>query len=251
MKELLCEIGRRTWQRGFVSANDGNFSYRLSDKAIIATPTLVSKGFMKPQDLVKLDMDGNLLEGKLKPTSEIKMHLIIYKERPDLKAVIHAHPPNATAYAITGESLPKCILPEIEIFIGEIPVTSYEAPGTMELAQSVQNSIRNHSALILANHGVVTADEDILKAYYKMEMIEQYCKILILAKQVGNYRQLTPEQVRRLYAIKEGKELEESKAPCDTCNACSGLGSVKTTTEANIDKELIEKIAKEVLDNLK
>jgi len=251
VRELICEIGRRTWQRGFVSANDGNFSYRLSKNVVIATPTLISKGFMKPDDLVKIDMEGNQLEGKLEVTSEIKMHLAIYKERSDFKAVVHVHPPHATAYAITGEPLPMCILPEVEIFIGPIPIAEYGTPGTVELPEMIRPFLRNHSALILSNHGVVTADEDILNAYHKMEMINQYCKILILAKQIGNYKQLTPEQMRRLYAIKEGVELESSKAPCDTCKACPGLGAIRTSMIPSIDKDLIEKITKEVLNKLK
>ena len=250
VRNLLCEIGRRIWQRGCVAANDGNFSYRLSENVVLATPTLISKGFMRPEDLVKIDMEGNQLEGKLKVTSEIKMHLTIYKERPDFKAVVHAHPPHATAYAITGEPLPKCILPEVEIVIGTIPITEYGTPGTKELSEAVQPFARNHSVLILSNHGVVTADVDIMKAYYKMEMIEQYCRILILAKQVGNCKQLNPEQMKKLYAIKEKMELKDSKAPCDTCKACPGLSSVRTSTMPSIDKDLIEKITKEVLNKL-
>ena len=251
IRNLICEIGRRTWQRGFVSANDGNFSCRLSENVVLATPTLVSKGFMKPNDLVKIDMEGNQLEGKLKVTSEIKMHLAIYKERQDFKAIVHAHPPHAMAYAITDEPLPMCILPEVEICIGYIPITTYGTPGTQELPETISPFIRNHSVLILSNHGVVTADNDILQAYHKMEMIDQYCKILILAKQIGNYKQLTPEQMKRLYAIKEGEELDDSKAPCDTCKACPGLSSIKTSTLPSIDKDLIEKITKEVLNKLK
>ena len=160
MREALCEIGKRIWQREYVASNDGNFSVRLDENTVLCTPTLVSKGFMKPEDLPIITMEGEQLRGRLKMTSEIKMHLEMFKQRDDIRSVIHAHPPNATAFAVARHPVPKCILPEIEVFIGEIPIAPYETPGTQDFANVLRPFLKHHNAFLLTNHGAVTCGRD-------------------------------------------------------------------------------------------
>src|SRR5215510_805497 len=137
LKEQICEIGRRLYNRGFAAANDGNITIRLNDKEILCTPTMVSKGFMKPEDLCKVDYNGKQLAGTRKRTSEVLLHLAVYKERPDVQSVVHCHPPHATAFAVAGEPIPKCVLPEVEVFLGIVPMAVYAMPGTQQFADTI------------------------------------------------------------------------------------------------------------------
>ena len=145
-KELICEVGRRCWKRGYVAANDGNISVRVGENRVLSTPTGVSKGFMKPGDIVTLDMSGNQIEGDLKLTSEIRLHLSAYQERTDVKAVFHAHPPYATAFAVLQEPVPKCVLVESEFSLGEIPIAHYETPGTWDFANTIKGLLKDFNA---------------------------------------------------------------------------------------------------------
>lgn len=203
VKEQICEIGRRVWQREYVAANDGNFSVRIADNRVVATPTMLSKGFMQPEDLVVIDMAGNQLEGHRRPTSETLLHLGIYKERSDIKAVLHAHPPYATAFAVAQEPVPKCVLPEVEIFLGEIPITQYATPGSREFAESIRPFLKNFNLFLLANHGALAVGEDLEQAYYRMEIVDQYCRILLYARQLGGTKQITQEKMQELFQLKE------------------------------------------------
>lgn len=203
MREALCEIGRRVWKREYVAANDGNFSVRLSKDRVLCTPTLVSKGFMKPSELPVITPDGKQLSGRLPMTSEIKVHLEIMRRRPDVMAVVHVHPPNATAFAVAQQPLPKCILPEIEVFLGEIPIAPYATPGTQDFADVLLPFMEHHSAFLLANHGALTCGKDPYECYYRMETIEQYCRILILARSIGNWNQIREDKVADLLKIRE------------------------------------------------
>ena len=134
VKQEICEIGRRVYNKGFAAANDGNITIRLNDKEVLCTPTMVSKGFMKPDDICKVDYDGKQLAGTRKRTSEVLLHLTVYKMRPDVQAVVHCHPPYATAFAVAREPIPKCVLPEVEVFLGEVPMADYATPGTQKFA---------------------------------------------------------------------------------------------------------------------
>lgn len=202
-KDAICEIGRRVWTKNYIASNDGNLSFKINEDRIVATPTLISKGFMKPSDLVVVNMKGEKVSGERVPTSEIKLHLHIYKSRPDISAVVHVHPPHATAFAIARKQLPKCILPEVEIFLGQIPITDYATPGSEEFARSIDPYIKNHFAFILTNHGAVTLGKDPFDAYYKMETLDQYCMILILAKQIGEWNTLDYKAMSEIFSIKE------------------------------------------------
>lgn len=202
VREALCEVGRRVWQRGFVAANDGNFSYRLDEDTVLATPTRLSKGFMEPADLVVLDMDGVVKSGHRKSTSEIRLHLNAYRRRPDIRAVVHVHPPHATAFACTGIPVPRGVLEETEIYLGEIPLVPYMPTGTWEFARGLDPWIETHDAFLLAHHGAVTFGHDPFDAYYKMEVLDLSCRTLIQARQLGAWERLSPAQVRGVMEVK-------------------------------------------------
>jgi L-fuculose-phosphate aldolase len=221
VREALCEVGRRVWQRGLVASNDGNFSFRLDEHRVLATPTLVSKGFMEPDDMVIVDLDGNLLEGTRRTTSEIRIHLNAYRRRPDIRSVVHVHPPHAVAFAIARRALPKCVLPEVEFFLGQVPLAPYETPGTWEFARSIDPWIAHHDVFLLANHGAVSLGADPFDAYYKMETLEQYCRILILARQLGaDWNQLDAGQMRALLEAKASWGVADPRAGTEACRLC-------------------------------
>src|SRR5207253_1009145 len=221
IKQELCEIGRRVYARGFAAANDGNISYRLNDKEILCTPTMVCKGFMKCEDMCKVDYEGKQLAGTRKRSSEILLHLAIYKQRPDVKAVVHCHPPHATAFAVAGIPIPKCVLPEVEVFLGEVPTAFYETPGTQKFAETIVPHLKASNTIILANHGTVTFGPDLEKAYFNSEIIDAYCKILILAKQLGNVNYFTNQQTKELLDLKKRLGYDDVRFHRgDNCDLC-------------------------------
>ncbi|MBX3729431.1 MAG: class II aldolase/adducin family protein [Candidatus Sumerlaeia bacterium] len=211
VREALCEIGRRCWQRQFVAANDGNFSFRLDEDTILATPTRISKGFMSPDDLVLLDMEGRLKGGRRESTSEIRLHLNAYLHRPDIRSVVHVHPPHATAFACTGPLLPCGVLEEFELYLGQVPIVPYEPTGTWEFARGLDPWIETHDAFLLANHGAVTFGLDPFDAYYKMEVLDHACRTLLLARPLGDWRRLTPEQMQALLARKTAHGMNDAR----------------------------------------
>ncbi|MCK4602886.1 MAG: class II aldolase/adducin family protein [Phycisphaerae bacterium] len=204
LKQQICEIGRRMYEKGFVAANDGNISCRLGDGRYLCTPTAVSKGFLKPEDIAMVDDTGKQLSGEKQRTSEILMHLEIYHALPEIDAVAHAHPPHATAFAVAGMDVPGCILPEVEIFIGQVPLAEYDTPGGKDFAETILPHLRKKAnTILLANHGAVACDSTLEKAYYHMETLDMYCRILLLSKEVGNIRRLPEGKVRELLDIKK------------------------------------------------
>src|SRR6516164_4029028 len=220
LKEQICEIGRRLYNKGFAAANDGNITIRLNEREVLCTPTMVSKGFMKPEDVCKVDYEGNQLAGTRKRSSEVLLHLAIYKNRPDVNAVVHCHPPHATAFAVVQEPIPKCVLPEVEVFLGEVPMALYETPGTQRFAETVVPLLKASNTIILANHGTVTFGPDLEKAYWNSEIIDAYCKILILAKQIGNVNYFTRGQTKELLDLKKKlgyDDIRFHQADCELC----------------------------------
>lgn len=200
----ICDIGKRIYDRGMVAANDGNISVKLNENEFLCTPTGVSKGFMTPEYICKVDGEGNLLhayEG-FRPSSEMKMHLRVYRERPDVNAVVHAHPMYATAFAIAGMPLTQPIMPEAVIFLGEVPLCEYGRPSTDEIPDSLMPYIQDYDAVLLANHGALSFSDSLLAAYHKMESVEFYAQLLYLSKQLGGPKEFTPEQVEQLYDIR-------------------------------------------------
>jgi L-fuculose-phosphate aldolase len=202
MREQFCEIGRRCWQRGWVAANDGNFSVRLGENVFLVTPTGVSKGFMTPEMLLLVDSDCRALSNTGgKPSSELKMHMRCYRERPDIRAVVHAHPPASTAFAAARLPLDAPILSEFLMSLKEVPVAPYATPGTDEVPDSITPLLPSHNAVLLANHGAVTLGETLMQAYYRLESLEHTAEIFLSARLLGGGVPLTPEQAARLKAF--------------------------------------------------
>jgi L-fuculose-phosphate aldolase len=211
LKDLMCDIGRRIWLKGFCAGNEGNHSYRISENRILCTPTGISKGNLKPDDLCIVDIEGKQISGARKRTSEIRLHLAVYKERPDVKAVIHSHPPHATAFAVAGVDLPTCIHPEAEIFLGTVKTAKYVTPGDKRLGESIAPFIKDSNTILLGNHGVICYDTDLEQAYYKLEIVDAYARILLLAKQVGNIRPLAANEMKELLELKGKIGLSDSR----------------------------------------
>ena len=204
LKLQLCEMGRRLWARAYVEGNGGNMAVRVGENLALCTPTLVSKGFMKPEDICLVDFEGRQLAGVKKRTMEILMHLQIMRRQPRALATVHCHPPHATAFAVAGLEPPGCLLPEFEIFIGKVPIAPYRTPGTPEMGGLVADLAQDHNTILMANHGVVSWSHLGLEdAYFKMEIIEAYCRTVVIARQLGvPLRTFTPAQLRELLAIK-------------------------------------------------
>ena len=211
IKEQMCEIGRRIWIKGFCAGNEGNHSYRIGENRVLCTPTGISKGFLRPDDICAVDLEGKQLGGKRKRTSEILLHLAIYKARPDVKAVVHSHPPHATAFAVAGVELPTCVHPEAEVFLGAVRTAKYVTPGDTRLGESILPYVKDSNAILLQNHGTVTYDKDLDGAYYKLEIVDAYSRILLLAKQVGSIRPLDADQMKELLELKVRFGLDEPR----------------------------------------
>jgi L-fuculose-phosphate aldolase len=231
LKEQICEIGRRLYARGFAAANDGNITVRLSEREFLCTPTMVSKGFMKPEDICKVDQDGKQLAGTRKRTSEVLLHLAIYKQRPDINGVVHCHPPHATAFAVAHEPIPKCVLPEVEVFLGEVPIAEYETPGTTRFAETIVPFVRDCNTIILANHGTVTFGPNLENAYFNSEIIDAYCKILILARQLGRVNYFTDEQTRELLVLKKRLGYDDVRFRKENCDVCGDSSFDRSYTD--------------------
>ncbi|MEN3039223.1 MAG: class II aldolase/adducin family protein [Candidatus Kryptonium sp.] len=197
----IVEISHLVYRKGFVSATDGNISARLANGNILCTSTAVNKGEIKKSQIVEVDPDGNLVYGIYRPSTEIKMHLFIYNQREDVKAIVHAHPPFATAFATAGISLEGFVLPEVIVNLGKIPLAKYATPSTDEVPMSIQPFIKNCDAFLLQNHGAVTLGKNLKDAYYKMEKLEHYAMIILLARILGGEKNLTFEDLQKLLTI--------------------------------------------------
>ena len=204
IKQQICDIGKRIYDRGMVASNDGNISVKISENEFLCTPTGVSKGFMTPEYICKIDSDGKVLEANegFRPSSEIKMHLRVYKERPDVKSVVHAHPMYATSFAIAGIPLVDPIMPEAVISLGAVPIAEYGTPSTEEIPDAVSKYLQDFDAVLLENHGALSYGDSLLNAYHKMESLEFYAELLFRSRQLGGPKEFTNEQVKRLYEIR-------------------------------------------------
>jgi L-fuculose-phosphate aldolase len=194
----LCTVGRWISDRGYVVATDGNVSLRLDSRRILTSPTGINKGTMTEDDVVIVDLDGHLLSGRRNPSSELAMHLLIYRLRPDINAVCHAHPPTATGYAAAGIPLNKALLCELVIALGSVPVARYGTPGTSELTSAIEPLVRGHDAILMANHGVVTYGQDLLSAFYRMETTEHFARVALVTELLGKQMLLSGGDVEKL-----------------------------------------------------
>ncbi len=265
IKKQICEVGKRIYDRGMVAANDGNISVKISDNEFLCTPTGVSKGFMTPEYICKIDGQGNVISanGKFKPSSEIKMHLRVYQQRPDVKSVVHAHPIYATSFAIAGIPLTQPIMPEAVIALGCVPIAEYGTPSTEEIPDAVEKYLPYFDAVLLANHGALTYSDSLMAAYHKMESVEFYAELLYHARALGGPKEFTDAQVQRLYEIRRqfgmsGKHpanlcpnAKNGQKSCHSCGvpSCSQAGAIGFgKADECADSDLVAEIAKKVIE---
>jgi len=229
LRREIVEIGRWIHERDYVSGYDGNISARLDGQRILSTPTTISKGMMAVDDLVVVDPDGKKISGRRNVTSELAMHLLIYKRRPDVQAVVHAHPPTATGYAAAGMALNKALISEVVLNFGCIPLAAYGTPGTPELSEALLPLVGSYDAILMANHGVVTYGPDLLRAYFKMETVEHFAKISLVTELLGRQVLLSEAEVDKLLTARAsyfgpGTPAVERNAACPvTEGAASGV----------------------------
>ncbi len=222
IKQDICEIGRRIYAKGFAAANDGNITVRVGENEVLCTPTMHCKGFLKPEDIATVDMTGKQIAGTKQRSSEALLHLEIYKQRADVKSVVHCHPPHACAFAVAREPIPQCVLPEVEVFLGDVPITKYETPGGQAFAETIVPFVTKTNVIILANHGTVSYGENVERAYWWTEILDAYCRILLLAKGLGRVNYFDEGKERELLELKQKwgwsdpRNTEEYKN-CDVC----------------------------------
>ena len=239
IKKEIIEIGRRCWVKGWVAANDGNISVKISPNEILTTVTGVSKGFLNMDMIVKVDLDGNLIEGTKKPSSELPMHLMVYKVRQDVNAVLHTHPPYATGFAVSGISMEECVLPEIILTMGSIPLSPYGTPSTDEVPDAIKPYIEKYEGVLMKNHGALTLGKDLQEAYYRMESLEHAAKIIFISKQLGGVSLLKEEDVKKLEVVRKKYNIPEDKPLCKI-----------NSYDENIDRDLLDEVVKRVKEKL-
>jgi L-fuculose-phosphate aldolase len=260
VKKSIIEVGGYLYQRGFVVSSDGNISVRVSEDRIWATPSGLCKGMLTDEQIVLCDMTGKKVSGSLNPSSEIGMHLMLYRERPDIRAVVHAHPPTATGFAVAGLPLTPCVLPEVVITLGQIPLAPYGTPGTHEISDPIRQFVKDHDAFLLQNHGATTVGTDVMNAYFKMETLEHFARIVLVAHQLGGVGALSGAEVQKLMGIRERLGIRGEFPVCDTremlkkgsaaCAGCTG----RTQAEApkpGPESDLVQAVVRRVMEELR
>jgi L-fuculose-phosphate aldolase len=202
-REDIVRVGRLMFDKGWIASNDGNISIRLDDRRMLATPAGINKGMLTCEDLLICDLEGNKLEGFRQPTSEILMHLTIYKMRPDVRAVVHAHPPVSTGYAVAGRPLNLGVLPEVIVALGAVPLAQYGLPGTPALSDGMMPYLANYDALLLANHGVVAYGDDVFRAFFRMDTVEHSARISLVAELLGGPKVLPRNEIQKLFESRD------------------------------------------------
>jgi L-fuculose-phosphate aldolase len=225
LRAAIVEVGRRMYARGYTASNDGNISVRLATDRLLMTPKSVCKGFMTPEMMCITDLEGRKLQGDRDPSSEMLMHLEVYRQRPDVQAVVHAHPPIATGFAVAGIPLDRAVLAEVLTTLGSIPIAEYATPSTKELPAAVRKYITAHDGMLLANHGALTVGADLFSAYYKMETIEHFAKISLVARLLGGENLIARDEVMRLQELRGTYGI---KAPAPICPDPPALGDLLT-----------------------
>ncbi len=241
----ICAVGRWMYERSFVVASQGNLSVRLSADRILMTPSGACKGRLSPEDLLVTDLGGAVIRGSGRPSSEMQMHLLYYRSRPDVHAICHAHPPTATGFAASGRALDQAVLPEVVVCLGKIPLAPYGTPGTRELCAGLEPLVPFHDAILLENHGVVTCGENLATAYSRLELVEQFARIMLTAESVGGPRLLPRAEVQKLIAARSRNGLS---CPSDTSGlplAAESRGEIVTLTRQELESFLEETVAKD------
>lgn len=259
LKKLFVELGKRIWQRNYVAANDGNMTVRLNENELLTTPTGISKGFMTTDMIIKVDYNGKVISGNpdYRPSSEVKMHIDVYNERPDINAVVHAHPPFATSFAVAGIPLDKCVLPEAIIVIGAVPIAKYGLPSTDELPENIRPHIKKNDVILLENHGALTLGPDLLTAYHRMETLEHTANIVSKAIQLGNLGVLPEVERDRLMTLRDKFNLPGRITTCDATPMTSNADPMVNTqpvsfgSSGKITDETIRQITESVIAKLK
>jgi L-fuculose-phosphate aldolase len=244
LKEQLIDICHKLYDKGFVAATDGNVSVRLENKNFLTTRTGINKRMVAASDLVEVDAFGNIVSGDYFPSTELAMHLFIYSRRLDINAVVHAHPPYATGFAAAAQSLTGCLLPEVIVGLGAVPLAAYATPSTEEVVKSIEPFIQNSDAVLLSNHGVVAYGKDLLDAYFKMEKVEHTAHITFVARMLGGERRLTKEEVEKLKVISVehyGKDFSDKIACATSCS--EEKKSLHQSSDEEI-RELVRKLLK-------
>ena len=270
LKHRMVDMGRRMWERGYTDGNGGNLTIRVGDNLVLCTPTLISKGFMQPEDMALIDLDGNQLAGTRKRTSECLTHMAIMKRQPAAKACCHAHPPHATAFAVAGVQPPTCMIPEAEVFLGQIGMAEYQTPGTPANAKAVGEAAIEHMSVLMINHGVITWGKDIEDAYWKMENTDAYCQTVLLATQLkgADLLTITGGQAKELIDLRASLGMQDKRADWKECELCDnsefrpgvvcqipqgngGASGGSTGTQRNEDaEEVVRAVTEEILTQM-
>lgn len=249
LKEDIVEVGKRMYARQFVASNDGNISIKLSDNEILITPTGVSKGFMTPGDIIKVDKAGNVISGSRKPSSEIKMHLEVYQNRPDAYSVCHAHPQKATAFAVARKVCKDIALPEVIFSIGSVALADYATPSTQQLPDSIRDIVKSTDAILLSNHGALTVGKDVYDAYYKMETLEHFAGIILYARLLGGEQGLSHDEINELMRVR--REVFGKPDPGYLGDGYCGGREIENARNNDMDMQrLIETITESIMNAL-
>lgn len=256
LRQEMVRVGRLMWERGYITATDGNLSARFGSDRLLVTPSGMSKGFLSASDLLLIRLDGELdaafaYRGQgQRPSSEILMHVEVYSQRPDVNAVVHGHPPLATAFSIAGLSLARCILPEVIVTLGGIPTAEYATPGTVELAETIRRVIQGYDAVVLAHHGSLTVGQTLWEAYLRLEKVEHTAQITLAAQQLGQVSTLSPQAVARLTAMRRELLQRQGRDLCEGCAVCLLGNDYRPPIAVTEEEALVRQIAQVVAKNL-
>ncbi len=264
LRQRMSDMGRRMWEREYTDGNGGNLTIRVGDNLVLCTPTLICKGYMKAEDMCLVDLDGNQLAGKRKRTSEVMTHIAVMKANPAAKSCCHAHPVHATAFAVSGLQPPTCMIPEAEVFLGQIGLAEYQTPGSPENARVVGDAAKEHNSILMLNHGVICWGSDIEDAYWKMENTESYCKTIWITMHLSkDPMTITGGQAKELIGIRKSLGMNDKRENWEECQLCdnsefqSGVvtrnnqSSATDSAGETSHEELVQQITGIIMDRLK
>jgi len=253
LRQEMVRVGRLLWERGYVAATDGNLSARLPSDRLLVTASGISKGFLSDEDMVVMQLDGELVSSNRgkgqRPSSEISMHLEVYRQRPDVNAVVHAHPPLATAFSIAGVSLARCVIPEVIVTLGGIPTAEYATPGTPEVPASIRQAVQDYDAIVLAHHGSLTVGSTLWEAYLRLEKVEHTAAITLAAHQLGQVKALSPQAVEKLAQKRRELLQRQGRDLCEGCSVCL-LGDEYPRATNTADEATWQQFSQMVIKNL-